>query len=551
MSFPFKVTAPSSTAVSAFAAWLAIGGVSACAPQDPGVSTESVTRAATATPNKVDILFMVDNSSSMTSMQQKMLAQIPTFIQVLQALPAGLPDIHLAVVSSDLGAPSDQGPGIGCSQNGGDDGNFFFAPRGTCTATTLVPNATFIMDDATGATKNFTLADPVGLATVFQCIALLGQSGCGFEHQLASVARSLGADGQPPPAANVGFLRDDAELAIVMLTNEDDCSAPASASPLAIYSLNGGMQNIANPEGPIANYRCNGGPLGGHLCVDPSGPTPTALQQPPLDPPADATTGDPRTLTLTSCESNDTSSSGLIPVGSLIAGIKALKANTSSDIVVGAIVAPATPYVVQWLPAPGPSTAELWPSVEHSCGPTADQSFGDPSVRISQFVQAFGDSGVIGSICDGSFQPTFQLIANKIGAHLAGGGAGTGGQSGQGGTAGPAGQGGQGGGGQGGQGGGGQGGQGGSVGSGGSVGTGNGATGGTTTTGAGGTGGASGAGGHGGAPRDGGSADTGETLGKGGGCDCQTGGGSRRAWGPMLLVGLLFSRRSRRPRRPR
>ncbi|HEY5088609.1 MAG TPA: vWA domain-containing protein, partial [Polyangia bacterium] len=464
MSFPLRVTASSSTAVSALAAWLTIIGMPACAPQDPGVSTESVTRAASASPNKVDILFMVDDSSSMTLMQQKMLAQIPTFIQVIQALPAGLPDIHLAVVSSDMGAPSDQGPGIGCSQTGGDAGNFFFAPQGTCTATTLAPGATFIMDDATGATKNFTMADPAGLATVFQCIALLGQSGCGFEHQLASVARALGSDGQPPPAANVGFLRDDAELAIVMLTNEDDCSAPASGSPLAIYSLNGGTQSITNPNGPIANYRCGGGPLGGHLCDDPSGPNPTTLQQPPLDPPTDATTGDPRTLTLTNCESNDTSSSALIPVGSLIAGIKALKANTSSDIVVGAIVAPATPYVVQWLPGSGSSTAELWPSVEHSCGPTADQSFGDPSVRISQFVKAFGDSGVIGSICDGSFQTTFQLIANTIGAHLAGGGAGTGGQSGRGGTAGTAGQGGE-------------------SGQSGSAGTGNGASGGATSTG--------------------------------------------------------------------
>jgi len=521
MSFPLRVTASSSTAVSALAAWLTIIGVPACAPQDPGVSTESVTRAASASPNKVDILFMVDDSSSMTLMQQKMLAQIPTFIQVIQALPAGLPDIHLAVVSSDMGAPSDQGPGIGCSQTGGDAGNFFFAPQGTCTATTLAPGATFIMDDATGATKNFTMADPAGLATVFQCIALLGQSGCGFEHQLASVARALGSDGQPPPAANVGFLRDDAELAIVMLTNEDDCSAPASGSPLAIYSLNGGTQSITNPNGPIANYRCGGGPLGGHLCDDPSGPNPTTLQQPPLDPPTDATTGDPRTLTLTNCESNDTSSSALIPVGSLIAGIKALKANTSSDIVVGAIVAPATPYVVQWLPGSGSSTAELWPSVEHSCGPTADQSFGDPSVRISQFVKAFGDSGVIGSICDGSFQTTFQLIANTIGAHLAGGGAGTGGQSGRGGTAGTAGQGGE-------------------SGQSGSAGTGNGASGGATSTGAGATGGASGAGGH-----------AGENLGKGGGCDCRTGGASTSALGPMLLVGLLFARRSRRSRRPR
>ena len=82
------------------------------------------------------------------------------------------------------------------------------------------------------------------------------KSGCGFEHQLASIDRALGADGQgPAPATNLGFLRSEAYLGIVMLTNEDDCSAPASNVPLPVYSLNDGMQSISNPDGPIANYR--------------------------------------------------------------------------------------------------------------------------------------------------------------------------------------------------------------------------------------------------------------------------------------------------------
>jgi hypothetical protein len=233
MSVARKHSPAFSTAASAVAAGLSFLALGACAPRAPVEANELVTGAvaanATATARAVDILVMVDNSSSMTPMQQKMLAQIPTFIQSLRALPGGLPDVHIAVVSSDMGAPSDSQ--IGCSQVG-DNGNFFSQPQGTCTMTTLQPGATFIADDAAGASKNFTVADPAGLASVFQCIALLGSNGCGFEHQLASVARALGADGSPAPAGNAGFLRPDAELAIVMLTNEDDCSAPASASPL-------------------------------------------------------------------------------------------------------------------------------------------------------------------------------------------------------------------------------------------------------------------------------------------------------------------------------
>src|ERR1022692_462187 len=218
MSISLKVAVPCSKVVPALAAFLALTGAEGCEPQMPGGGAEIVTRSVTASARKVDILFMVDNSSSMTSMQQKMLVQIPMFIESLQSLPNGLPDIHLAVVSSDMGAPSDSD--IGCSQVG-DDGNFFSQPEAPCVATGLAMGATFITDDATGVTKNFAAADPAGLAAVFQCLALLGSNGCGFEHQLASVARALGADGSPPPSVNAGFLRPDAELAIVLLTNED------------------------------------------------------------------------------------------------------------------------------------------------------------------------------------------------------------------------------------------------------------------------------------------------------------------------------------------
>ncbi len=44
-------------------------------------------------------------------------------MQVLQKLPNGLPNVHIAVVSSDMGAPGDSISSIGCTQYG-DDGDF-------------------------------------------------------------------------------------------------------------------------------------------------------------------------------------------------------------------------------------------------------------------------------------------------------------------------------------------------------------------------------------------------------------------------------------------
>ncbi len=395
-------------------------GAVACAPEDGAPSVERSQGAlATGDRGDLDILFMIDNSSSMTPLQMKMLTQDPSFMTVLAGFPNGLPNIHVAVVSSDMGAPGDQMGTIGCTASG-DSGVFRSAPRGSCTNTTLTSGATFISN--VGGHANYTGALP----DVFSCIAQLGSTGCGFEHQLAAVARALGADGATPPAENAGFLRPNAELAIVLLTNEDDCSAPANTT---LFSMNGGTQSITNPLGPIANYRCN---QFGHLCKNPGSATPNALISPPLNPPTSSTT--PPSLNLTECESNDTSSSMLTSVGALIAGIKALKAHPDEQIVVGAIAPPKVPYTVQWLapssPPPGTS-GELWPQVQHSCGatgdaavnPTATQhttdgSFGDPGVRIAQWVQGFGANGVVASICDADYGVAFQAIADKIQAHL-------------------------------------------------------------------------------------------------------------------------------------
>jgi len=403
--------APLGAAVSAL---LACGLACSSGTTPTGTFTTYTTAFSAKANYNLDILFMIDNSTGMSAVQQKLIDQFPTFMQTLQALPMGLPNVQIAVVSSDMGAMSDQGAGIGCSQNGGDSGLFQVMPRGTCPSTTLTPGATFITDDAAGTSKDFSLADPMGISTVLQCIGFLGGSGCGFEHQLASIDRALGADnpGFPnPPAQNTGFVRDGAYLAIIILTNEDDCSAPANTT---LFSLNGGQQDLTNPLGPIANYRCN---RYGHLCEDPNGPSPTTLQQPPLNPPSDATGAvGAQTLTLDSCQSNDTDSGMLIPVSQFISDIKALKPDPDRQIFVAAITGPTTPYTVQWVP-PNITPPESWPQVEYSCGPTGDESFADPAIRITQFVNGFHNS-VVTSICDDSYQAAMSGIAAGIGGMM-------------------------------------------------------------------------------------------------------------------------------------
>src|SRR5450432_299994 len=171
-----RLVARSSKVALLFVVGALAGG---CDPQDVD-HLESRTRAVTGgtNPGNLDILFMIDNSSSMTELQQKLLTQDPSFMTVLAKLPNGLPNIYIAVVSSDMGAPGDSSSSIMCTTSG-DNGGFQSTPRGTCTNTTLPAGAAFISN--VGGVANYT----GNLTDVFGCIAQLGQFGCGFENQLA------------------------------------------------------------------------------------------------------------------------------------------------------------------------------------------------------------------------------------------------------------------------------------------------------------------------------------------------------------------------------
>src|SRR5262249_47896547 len=148
------------------------------------------------------ILFVVDDSSSMLTVQQNLVANFPVFINVLRSLPTGLPDLRVAVTTTSMGAGAFTGsvPGCGNPQNGA----FITVSRADPACT--LGSARWM--DATTIDK-------------FACIAQVGADGCGFEHQLAAARAAI--------EHNPDFVRSGAYLAIVWITNEDDCSAPSDA----------------------------------------------------------------------------------------------------------------------------------------------------------------------------------------------------------------------------------------------------------------------------------------------------------------------------------
>jgi hypothetical protein len=190
-----------------------------------------------AVPNKnVDILFVVDNSGSMEAEQASLRANFGRFMSVLETIEGGLPNIHVAVVTSNMGQSATDGVGtasFGTScANKGDDGVMRTAPS-------LFSGQFIVDEEGANGTRNRNYTGT--LADAFSAIANVGTAGCGIEQHLGSMKRAL----ENP--TNASFLRKDAKLAVIVIGDEDDCS-------LAHKSLFEGATN-----GTIVNFRCTQG----------------------------------------------------------------------------------------------------------------------------------------------------------------------------------------------------------------------------------------------------------------------------------------------------
>jgi hypothetical protein len=326
---------------------------------------------------KVDLLFMVDNSASMAPLQAKLIAGFPSLLNALQTLPDGPPDLHIAVISSNTGPGKFDLTDRNCSYLG-DAGRFQFQPRGACTTSPFLPGQTFIQI-ANGVPSYLG-----SLTDAFSCIAALGEQGCGFEGQLKSVRWAL--DPLNGPDENQGFLRTDATLAVVLVTNEDDCSLPDD-SDLVDPTTSG-----SDLYGPLTSFRCN---EFGHLCVINGrlAPPPRAAAQ-----------------NLVSCMSNETPTGKLNKVADEVRFLKSLKSDPN-QIFVAAITGPTTPYSIQTI-------QQGYPMMEHSCQLNAGE-YADPAVRIQQWVNSFGANGLSASICADSMAPALQSIGQAIGSRVA------------------------------------------------------------------------------------------------------------------------------------
>lgn len=393
-------------------------------PLNPCLVSGVVAEIAVTNIDKVDLLFVVDNSGSMKEEQSSLQREFPKLITVLTTgerppKPSFPPaeDLHLGVVSSDMGLVGIQGiPGC---DGLGDDGIM-----------NNIPNPTLSGCQATYPRFLTYLAgvnDPAQTANDFGCIAALGTDGCGFEQPLESGLKAVWPSVDLDPDGNViepnrilflgdamgfgqlghgdtdnnSFLRNDpiagiSLIAIIVVSDEEDCSSADTSH--------------FTPE----------------LYLDPNDPKDAALLMQDLN---------------LRCFYNP---QNLYKIDRYVAGFQALRPGNENLVIFAAIDGVPPDLVdenarmavdfsddtqrnayydgiladprMQEVPDPSrpPGEGNLTPSCNTGNG------IAFPPRRSVEVVKAFGETGVLQSICQDDFGPAMdaiiEVIAKQLGA---------------------------------------------------------------------------------------------------------------------------------------
>jgi len=414
------------------------------APLGPCTVSAVSERVDQAGVSDVDLLFMVDNSGSMASEQAKIAKELPRLVQVLTTgdrCAGGNEDtctlddnkepkrhftavkqLHLGVVSSNMGGidePTGSQAAVLACKGLGDDGKLQTSTDVAVDG--VVAKRQEFQDYAEGEVviqpdpdcmipdqpryQDYAAADndkPADIAANFACVARLGVRGCPFEQQLEAVWKALAPSEGDGPAANYkflngsngqgdgynkNFLRDDAILAIIEVSDEEDCSITDAGKVLFSQAADATAE-----YGPL-NLRCG-----------------KATDRPDY-------------------------ASLIHPTKRYITGLKSLKPDNEDRILYAAIVgiptdtADKSPEEILDLPEMAFRENPLKPGFPAtSCtGMTTDPVSGKvrideayPPRRYMEVAAGFGENAVVYSICEDDYAPALDTLIGKIASKLKG-----------------------------------------------------------------------------------------------------------------------------------
>ncbi len=405
-----------------------------------GVGQETDLYISVSPVRQLDLIFMIDNSPSMAPKASKLAQQFPKLLAALEDPSDGrYPDLRVAIIDSDLGTggayPSGAcGPTASLDANNsfGDLGNFQMRGAAGCGAN---PDALWL-EYANGKPKNY---DPtMDIGQVFGCLAgNLGAVGCGQEHPLQAFEFAFAANLHQSQSGGLQntFLRPQAYLGLVILSDEDDCSA----------ATNDGMFGD-KPElrGESTSLRCA---TRAHQCngvnltdAPPGYPTSAKFEASFADCAArtdacpNPTDGNAATDT-----SGPTTCSPLKDIHHLAQEIMSLKADPSNQIMVAGIFGwprngealANAKYKIDLVPGPRPEDVDnqqglvwdYWPVCYDPDHEPKDPATFDADawawgaqggLRIAAFIDEFGPNGLKFSICERDFGPAMDVIGGSV-----------------------------------------------------------------------------------------------------------------------------------------
>lgn len=205
--------------------------------------------------DQIDLLFIIDNSGSMSEEQLNLALNMPKLVSALENLTddEGVPvdpDVHIMVTTSDSGnvlcepfyppgRSAENGAPISSACTDRIDRFTGLGPMPTdaqeaCTTvcpTPLAPDGDFIEFSSSG--NNVPDVAPVDIdgdgiddsavAQTLSCVGPQGIDGCGYESPLEAMREALDPAAEWNQGSN-GFLRDGGLLAVAIITDEADCS---------------------------------------------------------------------------------------------------------------------------------------------------------------------------------------------------------------------------------------------------------------------------------------------------------------------------------------
>lgn len=390
---------------------------------------EQMSGIAISVNKDVDILFVIDNSGSMAEEQNNLAANFGTMLSVLEAEDVRA-NYRIGITTTDNGNPNCPAGGAAgqlvlrnCLDHLAD---FTFiegeehqdACENNCQHADIEILPTITRRDSTPKARNWiestdgetNIGGGISATEAFACFGPQGLKGCGFEAHLESMWKALYRTSTQDSPNEYGFLRENAILSIVFVTDEVDCSYNDAHG--SIFSPSNKVfwtsEDDQAPSSAVcwnAGVKCEGGNDTAWGTCDPVNLDEDGNEVDDADAATDAV---------------------IRPLSRYISQVAQIESdkkdlNSSQEVLVAAISGVPTTFSefgeIQYLKSGASATSTTFLE-DFGVGPGCTSSVAEavPPVRLRDFAEAFqvGDAPSLFSVCNEDYGPALQAIADKI-----------------------------------------------------------------------------------------------------------------------------------------